>query len=94
MQEIDLLKYITLDYGQSILFNFLSTPPVRIKENNKGIYNEFMINQIKGDLCRKLDKPQIDKMFKTYKSITEKKNLNFEDVKLLRLVHAEIEYLN
>ncbi len=94
MQEIDLLKYITLDYDQSVLFNFLSTPPVRIKENNKGIYNEFMINQIKGDLCRKLDKPQIDKMFKTYKSITEKKNLNFEDVKLLRLVHAEIEYLN
>ena len=94
MQEIDLLKYITLDYDQSVLFNFLSTPPVRIKENNKGIYNEFMINQIKGDLCRKLDKPQIDKMFKTYKTISEKKNLNFEDVKLLRLVHAEIEYLN
>jgi hypothetical protein len=94
MQEVDLLKYTTLDYDQSVLFNFLSTPPVRINENNKGIYNEFIINQTRGDLSRKLDKPQIDKMYKTYKTISEKNNLNFEDIKLLRLVHAEIEYLN
>ena len=94
MQEVDLLKYTTLDYDQSILFNFLSTPPVRINDKNKGIYNEFMINQTRGDSSRKLDKPQIDKMYKTYKRISEKNNLNFEDVKLMRLVHAEIEYLN
>jgi len=94
MQEVDLLKYITLDYDQNILFNFLSTPPVRIKENNKEIYNEFIINQIRGDLGRKLDKHQIEKIFKTYKSITGKKNINFEDIKLLRLVNAEIEFLS
>jgi len=94
MQEVDLLKYTTLDYDQSILFNFLSTPPVRINDKNKGIYNEFMINQTRGDSSRKLDKPQIDKMYKTYKRISEKNNLNFEDVKLMRLVHAEIEYLD
>ena len=91
MQEIDLLKYCLFDDNQINLFKYLSTPPIKISEKNKGIYKEFEEQQVN---CMKIDKKEVDGLFSSYLEIAKKNDLTFEDVKLLRLVKAEIEFLD
>jgi len=90
MQEIDLLKYSLFDEEQLILFNYLSIPPIRKDENNLGIYNKFECGQI---FRSKIGKNDMDTLINTYKKIGEKNDVTFEDIKLMRLVNAEINFL-
>jgi hypothetical protein len=90
IQEIDIIKYCLLDNDQIVLFDYLTTPPIKLSEKNKGVYKEF----------EKLQKPyivlnknEINKIFGIYKKISQKNHLNFEDIKLLRLVNADIDFL-
>ena len=90
IQEIDIIKYCLLDNDQIVLFDYLTTPPIKLSEKNKGVYKEF----------EKLQKPyivlnknEINKLFGIYKKIAQKHHLNFEDIKLLRLVNADIDFL-
>ena len=41
-----------------------------------------------------MEKNDVDELFEAYKKISEKEKLNFEDIKLLRLINAEIDFLN
>ena len=91
MQEIDLLKYCLFDENQMNLFKYLSTPPIKISEKNKGIYKEFEEQQVN---YMKIDNKEVDGLFSSYLEIAKKNDLTFEDVKLLRLVKAEIEFLD
>lgn len=90
MQEIDLLKYCLFDEDQLELFDFLSKPPVKLNAGSLGIYQEFEKNQIHK---KKLGKQEINCLFSCYNSICSKSELTFEDLKLLRLVKAEIDFL-
>ena len=92
MQEIDLLKYSLFDDDQFILFKYLSTPPIKLSEKNIGLYKEFQEHQ--STIRKKMDKNDVDELFDAYKKISEKEKLNFEDIKLLRLINAEIDFLN
>ena len=92
MQEIDLLKYSLFDDDQFILFKYLSTPPIKLSEKNIGLYKEFQQHQ--SIIRKKMDKNDVDELFEAYKKISEKEKLNFEDIKLLRLINAEIDFLN
>ena len=92
MQEIDLLKYSLFDDDQFILFKYLSTPPIKLSEKNIGLYKEFQEHQ--STIRKKMDKNDVDELFYAYKKISEKEKLNFEDIKLLRLINAEIDFLN
>ena len=91
MQEIDLIKYCLFDHNQLKLFKYLSTPPVKLSEKNIGIYREFEEHQTN---YTKIDKTEIDDLYNSYKEIAKKKDITFEDIKLMRLVNAELDYLN
>ena len=73
------------------LFDFLSNPPIKI-ENLKGkfIYQEFERKQIN---VKSLGLKEMDDIFTSYNNIRNKKNVSFEDLKLLRLVKAEVDFL-
>lgn len=89
IQEIDLIKYCLLDNDQLILFNYLSSPPIKFNKTQKSLYKEFENLQTN---YKFLDKREIDKLIGIYKKICNKNQLNFEDIKLLRLVNAEIDF--
>ena len=91
MQEIDLIKYCLFDENQLKLFKYLSTPPVKLSEKNIGIYKEFEEQQVN---YSNIGKNEIDKLVDSYINIAKKKDITFEDIKLLRLVNAEVDYLN
>ena len=91
MQEIDLLKYCLFDEDQSTLFKFLSKPPIQLGTGPLGLYKEFEQSQVN---YKKLDKTEIDALYHSYKTIRDKEEITFEDLKLLRLVTAEIKFLN
>ena len=79
------------DEEQLTLFEFLSKPPYKFTEiDNDQIYKEFEGTQTKLGI---LDKNEINILFESYKKIRDKKNLTFEDLKLLRLVKADVEFL-
>ena len=91
MQEVDLLVYTLLDYDQVKLFDFLSRPPLKIDHDKFDLYNEFQSRQ---SLNIKIKKKQIDDLYLAYKNIRAKDEQNFEDLKLMRLVNAEVKFLN
>ena len=91
MQEVDLLTYCIMDYDQYKLFEYLSKPPVKIEEDNNNIYNEFLERQI---TYKSIGKKEIDSLFKSYNNIRNKEDILFEDIKLLRLVNAEVKFLS
>ena len=90
IQEIDIIKYCLLDNDQIVLFDYLTTPPIKLSEKNKGVYKEFEKLQKPYII---LNKNEINKLFGIYKKIAQKHHLNFEDIKLLRLVNADIDFL-
>lgn len=90
MQEIDLLKYCLFDEEQTTLFKFLSKPPIQLGSGPLGLYKEFEEQQVN---YKRLDKPEIDALYHSYKTIRDKEEISFEDLKLLRLVTAEIKFL-
>lgn len=90
MQEIDLLKYCLFDEDQSTLFKFLSKPPIKLGAGPLGLYKEFEEQQVN---YKKLDKPEIDALYHSYTTLRDKDEVSFEDLKLLRLVTAEIKFL-
>ena len=90
MQEIDLLKYCLFDEDQTTLFKFLSKPPIQLGSGPLGLYKEFEEQQVN---YKRLDKPEIDALYHSYKTIRDKEEISFEDLKLLRLVTAEIKFL-
>jgi len=91
MQEIDLIKYCLFDKEQIVLFNFLAKPPVKFSDKNIGIYKEFEKEQIN---YSKTGKKEMDEIFEAYSCIGKKTELTFEDIKLLRLVNADIDFLS
>ena len=91
MQEIDLLTYCFLDHDQYKLFEYLSKPPVKFEDDNSNIYNEFLDRQV---TYKSIGKKEIDLLFKSYNNIRKKDDLLFEDIKLLRLVNAEVKFLD
>ena len=92
MQEIDLLTYCFLDHDQYKLFEYLSKPPVKIEEDKtNNIYNEFLERQT---TYKSIGKKEIDTLFKSYNNIRRKEEMLFEDLKLLRLVSAEVKFLS
>jgi hypothetical protein len=90
MQEVDLLVYTLLEDDQIKLFEFLSRPPLKITPNRMDIYNEF---EQKQSLYIKIGKTEINDLYKSYNKVKLKDDLGFEDLKLLRLVNAEIKFL-
>ena len=93
MHEIDLFKYCLLDKEQFIIFDYLSRPPYKIdgKKNDDLIYHEFEKEQ---NAFSKIGKNEIDKICNAYNIIRNKEDITFEDLKLLRLINAEIDYLS
>ena len=93
MHEIDLFKYCLLDKEQFIIFDYLSRPPYKIdgKKNDDLIYHEFEKEQ---NAFSKIGKKEIDKICNAYNTIRNKEDITFEDLKLLRLINAEINYLS
>ena len=91
MQEVDLLVYTLLDDDQVKLFDFLSRPPLQISPSKTNIYNEFESRQ---SLYMKIGKKPIDELYDSYNKIRLKKDVGFEDLKLLRLTNAEIKFLS
>ena len=68
-----------------------SRPPFKIGQDKLDIYNEFESRQ---SLEIKIGKKQIDDLYNAYNNIRTKDELNFEDLKLMRLVNAEIKFLS
>ena len=68
-----------------------SRPPLKIYHNEFDIYNEFEIRQ---SLFNKIGKKQIDDLYLAYNNIRTKNKQTFEDLKLLRLINAEIKFLS
>ena len=91
MQEVDLLIYTLLDDDQVKLFEFLSRPPLQISPSKTNIYNEFESRQ---SLYMKIGKKPIEDLYDAYNKIRLKKDIQFEDLKLLRLTNAEIKFLS
>ena len=91
MQEVDLLVYTLLDDDQVKLFDFLSRPPLQISPSKTNIYNEFESRQ---SLYMKIGKKPIDELYDSYNKIRLKKDVGFEDLKLLRLTNAEVKFLS
>ena len=92
MQEIDLFKYCLFDKEQIYLLDYLAKPPFRINhEEIVCIYNEFEKDQY---TFQNIGKEQIDKVYDAYNKIRNKEDVTFEDLKLLRLINAEVEYLS
>ena len=92
MQEIDLLKYCLFDKEQITLFHYLSIPPLKTssKKTNQ-IYKEFENEQV---YVGKIKKKEIDEIYNCYNTIRFKDEITFEDLKLLRLINAEVELLS
>ncbi len=91
MQEIDLIKYCLFDHEQMNLFEFLSKPPIKFgNKNDKCIYKEFEKNQ---QNIKQLGTKEMDAVFNSYNNIRNKRKVCFEDIKLLRLIKAEIDFL-
>ena len=90
MQEIDLLTYCLFDEDQSTLFKFLSKPPIKLGAGPLALYKEFEEQQ---ENYKKLDKPEIDALYHAYTTVRDKDDVSFDDLKLLRLVTAEIKFL-
>ena len=92
MQEIDLLKYCLFDKEQITLFHYLASPPLKTssKKTNQ-IYKEFENEQV---YVGKIKKKEIDEIYNCYNTIRFKDEITFEDLKLLRLINAEVELLN
>ncbi len=91
MQEIDLLTYCFLDHDQYKLFEYLSKPPVKYEDDKSNIYNEFLDRQV---TYKSIGKKEIDQLYKSYNNIKKKNDILFEDLKLLRLVNAEVNFLS
>ena len=91
MQEIDLLIYCLFDNEQIQLFDFLSIPPLKLEYNVNDIYNEFNERQI---TIQKYDKKKIEDLFYSYNIIKKREDYNFENLKLMRLVNAEINFFS
>ena len=91
MQDIDLLIYTLFDNDQFKLFDFLSIPPLKIDNNKNDIYNEF---QNKQRLFHKYDYKIIDDLILSYNNIRKREETNFEDLKLMRLVNAEVKFFS
>lgn len=45
-------------------------------------------------LLKVLEKKKIDSVYNSYNKIRKKEDVTFEDLKLLRLINAEVEYLS
>ncbi len=92
MQEIDLLKYCLFDKEQITLFDYLASPPLKTSSKKmNSIYKEFESEQVN---VGKIQKKEIDKVYCCYNTIRNKNNVTFEDLKLLRLINAEVELLS
>ncbi len=91
MQEVDLLTYCFLDHDQYKLFEYLSKPPVKFEDDFNNIYNEFLDRQV---TYKSIGKKEIDDLYHSYINIRNKNDILFEDLKLLRLVNAEINFLS
>jgi hypothetical protein len=92
MQEIDLLKYCLFDKEQITLFDYLASPPLKTSSKKmNAIYKEFESEQVN---VGKIQKKEIDKMYDCYNIIRNKNSVTFEDLKLLRLINAEVELLS
>ena len=91
MQEVDLLTYCFLDHDQYKLFEYLSKPPVKFEDDFNNIYNEFLDRQV---TYKSIGKKEIDDLYHSYINIRSKNDILFEDLKLLRLVNAEIKFLS
>ena len=91
MHEIDLLIYTLFDNDQIKLFDFLLILPLKIDYDKNDIYNEFENKQIEFHKC---DYKKIDDLILSYNNIRKREETNFEDLKLMRLVNAEVKFLN
>ncbi|MCQ2820567.1 MAG: hypothetical protein MJ252_25155 [archaeon] len=91
MQEIDILKYTLFDDDQMYMFNFLANPPVSGFSDSNSTYSEFQKLQ-KG--YKVITKNEVDALIQSYMNVKSQKEVSFEDYKLLKLVHAEVEFLN
>ena len=92
MQEIDLLKYCLFDKEQITLFDYLASPPLKTSSKKmNAIYKEFESEQVN---IGKIKKKEIDQIYNCYNTISNKNNVTFEDLKLLRLINAEVELLS
>ena len=91
MKEIDLFKYCFFNKEQINLFDYLAIPPINLgnDNNNNSIYKEFE----KQKRIKKYGVEEINEIFKSYNSIRDKKEICFEDIKLLRLIRAEVDFL-
>ena len=87
MQTVDLLTYSLFNKDQIILFDYLAKPPLRTNLNSNDIYNEFDERQI---TYKKVGKEEINKLYEAFNNIRNKEEILFEDLKLMRLVNAEI----
>ena len=88
MQTVDLLTYSLFNKDQIILFDYLAKPPLRTNLNSNDIYNEFDERQI---TYKKVGKEEINKLYKAFNNIRNKNDILFEDLKLMRLVNAEVK---
>ena len=88
MQIVDLLTYSLFNKDQIILFDYLAKPPLRTNLNSNDIYNEFDERQI---TYKKVGKEEINKLYKAFNNIRNKNDILFEDLKLMRLVNAEVK---
>jgi hypothetical protein len=92
MQEIDLFKYCLFDKEQIYLLDYLAKPPFRINHKEIDcIYNEFEKDQY---TFQNIGEKEINKVYEAYNNIRKKEDVTFEDLKLLRLINAEVEYLS
>ena len=92
IQDINLLKYIIFDFDQLLLFNYLERKAVKLndKKENK-IYDRYK-KKIESKWV--YNRNESDEVYTTFKRICKKKQINFEDIKLIRLLNAEVDYLS
>ena len=92
VQDINLLKYIIFDFDQLLLFNYLERKAVKLndKKENK-IYDRYK-KKIESKWV--YNRNESDEVYTTFKRICKKKQINFEDIKLIRLLNAEVDYLS
>ena len=92
VQDINLLKYIIFDFDQLLLFNYLERKAVKLndKKENK-IYDRYK-KKIESKWV--YNRNESDEVYTTFKRICKKRQINFEDIKLIRLLNAEVDYLS
>ena len=90
MQEVDILKYVLLDDNEIDLFKHLSRPPIKMGFGVDGAYDNFEEFQ---KPIGKVGQSEIDKAFNAFNNIIGKDKLTFEEMKLLQLFRAELEFL-